>query len=56
MKQKSKYDLRERINRGVQRGVALALAAHRKAGEKIVIWQDGRVVEVTPKSRRLRTS
>ena len=48
MKQKPQYDLTERINRGVELGVAKALEAHRKAGEKVAIWRNGRVVEILP--------
>lgn len=48
MKPKAKLDLSERIDRGVKLGVAQALEAHRKAGEKVAIWQKGRVVEVLP--------
>jgi hypothetical protein len=48
MKPKSENDLFERIDRGVKLGVARALEAHRKAGEKVAIWQKGRVVEVLP--------
>jgi hypothetical protein len=54
MKPKSKYDLTERINRGIAIGVARALEAHRKAGKKVAIWRDGRVVEVLPPRRRLK--
>jgi hypothetical protein len=52
MKSKSKYDLTERITRGIKIGVAQALEAHRQAGEKVAIWRDGRVVEVLPPRRR----
>jgi hypothetical protein len=48
MKPKSKIDLSERIDRGVRLGVAQALEAHRRAGEKVVIWQKGRMVEILP--------
>ena len=55
MKQKSKFDLSERINRGVELGIATALEAHRKAGEKIAIWRDGRVVEILPPKQRQKS-
>jgi hypothetical protein len=48
VKQNAHFDFFERINRGIKRGVAQALAAHRKAGEKVAIWRDGRIVEILP--------
>jgi len=54
MKTKHKSDLTERINRGIDIGIAKALEAHRRAGEKVAIWRDGRVVEVLPPRQRLR--
>jgi len=54
MKPKPKYDLTERINRGIELGVSRALEAHRKAGEKVAIWRDGRVVEILPPKQRLK--
>lgn len=44
----NKLDLHERIKFGVRRGVARALAAHKKAGQSIVIWRDGKIVEIPP--------
>lgn len=52
MKQNRKFDLTERVNRGVKLGIARALEAHRRAGEKVAIWRDGRVVEVIPPKLR----
>jgi hypothetical protein len=54
MKPKSKFDLSERIDLGIKLGVAKALEAHRKAGEKVVIWRNGRIVEVLPARQRLK--
>jgi hypothetical protein len=48
MSQKNKFNFFERIDRGIKRGVSQALDAHRKAGEKVAVWQDGRVVEILP--------
>jgi hypothetical protein len=54
MKRTAKFDLSERIDLGIKLGVAKALEAHRKAGEKVVIWRNGRIVEVLPARQRLR--
>ena len=54
MKPKPKYDLSERIDRGIKIGVAKALEAHRKAGEKVAVWRDGRVIEIVPRKQRLK--
>jgi hypothetical protein len=48
MKPSSKFDFFERIDRGIKRGVAQALAAHRMAGEKVAVWRDGKIVEIIP--------
>jgi len=48
MKPAAKFDFFERIDRGIKRGVAQAFAAHRKAGEKVVVWEDGRILEIVP--------
>lgn len=48
MKKMSKSSLSERIDLGVRRGVAHALAEHKKAGRSIVVWQNGRVVRIPP--------
>jgi hypothetical protein len=41
-------DLSERIDLGVRRGVARALAEHKKAGHSIYVWKDGKIVEIPP--------
>jgi hypothetical protein len=52
MKRTAEFDFFERVDRGIKRGVAQALAAHRRAGEKVVVWEDGRIVEIHPPLRR----
>ena len=54
MNKDSKFDFFQRADRGVKRGVAQALAAHRLAGEKVAIWRDGRIVDVLPPQPRAR--
>jgi hypothetical protein len=54
MNSKSNHDLSRRIDLGIRLGVAKALEAHRKAGEKVAIWRDGRVVDVLPPRQRLK--
>ncbi|MBS0352248.1 MAG: hypothetical protein JSR33_13905 [Proteobacteria bacterium] len=39
-------DLFERIDFGIRRGVAQALAEHKNSGQSISIWEDGHVVEI----------
>lgn len=39
--------LSSRINEGVQAAIAQALERHRKLGESIAIWRDGRVAILT---------
>jgi hypothetical protein len=41
-------DLFDRIDYGVRRGAARALAEHKRAGRSIVIWRDGKVVKIPP--------
>jgi len=54
MNPKPNHDLSKRIDLGIRLGVAKALEAHRKAGEKVAIWRDGRVIEVLPPRQRLK--
>lgn len=54
MKRTDKFDFFDRIDRGIKRGVAQAFAAHRKAGEKVVIWENGRILEILPPMPRLK--
>jgi hypothetical protein len=48
MSEAKKLDLHEIIEFGVRRGVARALAAHKKAGRSIVVWRDGKIVRISP--------
>lgn len=40
--------LAERIDYGVRRGAARALARHKKNGVPIAVWKDGKVVQIQP--------
>ena len=44
-KQKNRELLRE-IDKVIRRGVARALEQHKRAGQSIVIWRDGKIVKV----------
>jgi len=39
--------LHKRIDAGVKAAVAAAIERHRKLGESIAVWQDGKVVILT---------
>lgn len=39
--------LSTKINAGVKAAVAAAIEKHRKLGESIAVWQDGKVVVLT---------
>lgn len=41
-------DLFERIDLGIRRGVARALAEHKQSGHSISVWKDGHVVKIPP--------
>jgi hypothetical protein len=41
-------DLFAKIDFGVKRGVARALAEHKKAGKSIVISQNGKIIKIPP--------
>lgn len=43
-----KFDILKRIDIGVQRGVAKALSEHKRLGQPIVVWRDGKIVEIPP--------
>jgi hypothetical protein len=48
MKQsKPRQLLSTKINAGVKAAVAAAIEKHRKLGESIAVWQDGKVVILT---------
>ena len=36
----------EAVDHGIREGVRIALERHRLAGRSIVVWRDGRVVEI----------
>ena len=38
----------EAIVAGINRAVAAALHRHKERGESIVVWRDGKIVEVPP--------
>ena len=44
--QRKNKNLSEKIDLGIRRGVARALAEHKKEGRSIYIWKDGKVVEI----------
>jgi hypothetical protein len=48
MTNEENIDLNKKIDIGVHRAAARALAEHKKAGRSIYIWEDGKVVEVPP--------
>ncbi len=39
--------LSTQIDKGVKQAIALAIERHRRLGESICIWQDGKVVTIT---------
>ena len=36
------------VDEALKRGVREALLRHKKLGQSIVVWQDGKVVEIPP--------
>ena len=44
-----KDDLSAKIDLGVRRGVARALAEHKRKGRSIYVWQNGKVVKIPAK-------
>ena len=48
MKNSRNIDILKRFDIGVRRGVAKALREHKRLGQPIVIWKDGKVVKVAP--------
>ncbi|MBN1684418.1 MAG: hypothetical protein JW855_03155 [Gammaproteobacteria bacterium] len=43
----------ERIDQGVHLGVIRALAEHKKAGRSIVVWKNGKIVEIPPEKIKI---
>lgn len=41
-------DLFKKIDFGMRRGVARALAEHKLEGHYIVVWRDGEIVKISP--------
>ena len=41
-------ELHQQIDAGVKQAIAIAIERHRKLGESISIWKDGKVVTLTP--------
>lgn len=48
MNSPNNYDISERMLLGIQLGAIRALTEHKKAGQCIAIWRDGKVVVVPP--------
>lgn len=46
MSENNQIDYLKRMEIGVRRGVSIALDRHKKLGQSIVIWKDGKVVEI----------
>ena len=45
--QQSLSELQQKIDAGVKKAIADAIERHRKLGESISIWQDGKVVTLS---------
>ena len=48
MTPEEKKQLRMKIDLGVKASIAAALDEHARAGRKVTIWRDGRIMEVVP--------
>ncbi|OGT52811.1 MAG: hypothetical protein A3F17_05315 [Gammaproteobacteria bacterium RIFCSPHIGHO2_12_FULL_41_15] len=48
-----KSSFAQKVDLGVRRGVARALAEHKKAGRSIHVWQDGKIVEIPAKKIKI---
>ncbi len=44
--EKKLSELHQKIDRGVKKAIAEAIEKHRKLGQSISIWQDGKVVTI----------
>lgn len=49
----SDEELKRRMDIGVHRGVAKALAEHKNAGKSIAVWKDDKVVIIPPEDIRI---
>ncbi len=47
MNEQSLTDLYQKIDAGVKLAIAEAIEKHRKLGESISIWQDGKIITLT---------
>jgi len=47
MKEEEMIALHNKIDSGVKAAIAAAIEKHRKLGESIAVWQDGKVVILT---------
>jgi len=45
---KTEIDILQRFDIGIRRGVAKALAEHKRLRQPIFIWENGKVVKVPP--------
>ena len=48
MNKLNENDLFARIDFGIKRGVARALAEHKRLGQSISVWKDGHIVKISP--------
>jgi len=51
---KSKKDLFAKIDLGVRLGVAHALAEHKRMGQSIVVWRNGKIVTIPPEKIKIQ--
>ncbi|MFA6409119.1 MAG: hypothetical protein WCW01_02970 [Gammaproteobacteria bacterium] len=54
MKQTKLKTLSQKIDFGVKKGVALALAEHKKMGKSIAVWRNGKVVNIPPEKIKIQ--
>lgn len=52
-KAKPKKDFLEKIDLGVRLGVAHALAEHKRMGQSIVVWRNGKIVTIPAKNIKI---
>ena len=49
----SDMDILKRFDIGVRRGVSKALSEHKRLGQPIVVWRDGKVVKIAPEEIKI---
>ena len=54
MTQKEGRKIRSKIVEGVEAAIATALERHKKLGESIVVWKDGKIVVLRPEQIPVR--